>query len=847
MNRNFLHIVLLITLACGSGTFSWGQELQEFQKMYEEADFSFQRGEGLSLVPEIQELIQEAKGDTFLVIRTNAQLLLARIFRLENNSTSALRYFIEASEGFRKDTLREQYAKVQAELGAYYQELGATEEAIKSLRESYRFARMTAHENQIAEFGHALAQLYLENKELDSAMVFWKESLKISENQENFSRALEILSELAQTSLDLGENRKALTYNLRMLTLSQQIGDTQQEAHAYNNTGYTLYQIGEPHAALDNFEKALEIDRNQGNLPELIARDLSNIGIAYHALERESEAINTLLSSSELYKKTKDDAGLARNYHLIASIYLLQKDYHNAGVYLDKAFELVRNREDLAEIAQEVYETASSMAQERNDFQLALDYYREHLRLKDSLLIVNKIEEENRIKEAANIKDTEERLRQIIGDQQKNELTLIRLELEKESKDQMISLMEQESQLQAALQREESLENARKLQALEAERERLISLGQANEIVALQQNQKLQEMALEEKSREEILRKQEIKNLERDKALQESQLAVIESRRKYLYAIGGILVLVLLFMLIAYFLNRRANRRLAEKNKAIEKNRRELSQALDQLKSTQGQLVQKEKMASLGQLTAGIAHEINNPVNFISGGISALKRNLDDIKEVLEKFGEITPENAKEVLEEVKELKAELEYEEILTEIDDLSNSISQGATQTSSIVKGLRTFSRLDEGDLKFTDLHENIDSTLVMLRNQYRDRIEIKRLYGKIPQVQCYPGKLNQVFMNLLANAIHAIPEKGWIAIETRQVAEQVEVKIIDSGKGMPEEVRQKIFDPFFTTKDVGEGTGLGLAITLGIIQDHKAEVDVESEVGKGTTFTLKLPIKQ
>lgn len=847
MKRISLHIVFVTSLMLGSITFSWGQESLEFEKIYREADSIYRLGPPLNLIPLLRELIDDAKGDKYLVLRGKSQLLLARIFKLENNSTSALRYYIEASEGYRNDTLRKEYIEVQAELGGYYRELGAIEEAIKCLRESYRFAKENSYTEELAEFSQTLAQLYVEYKEPDSAMIFWKESLNIREQQENYPKSLEILSELAQTSLDIGQNRGALTYNLRMLKLSQQMGDAKAEANAYNNTGYTLYQIGEPHAALDNFEKALAIDRNEGNEPNLIARDLSNMGIAYHALEREGEAISALLSSSELYKEEGDDFGLARNYHLLASIYLLDKDYHNAGVYLDQAFELVKGREDLAEISQDLYATASSMAQERNDFQLALDYYREHLRLKDSLVIVNKIQEENRIKEAATIKNTEERLRKIIGDQQKNELTLIRLELEKESKDQMISLMEQESQLQAALQREENLENARTLQALQAERERLISLGQANEITTLQQNQKLQEMVLQEKSQEEILRKKEIENLERDKALQDSQLAVIEGRRKYLYAIGAILILGLLFSLIAFFLNRRANKRLAEKNEAIEKSRLELSHTLDQLKSTQGKLVQSEKMASLGQLTAGIAHEINNPINFISGGISALKRNMDDIKEVLEKFGEITPENAKEVLKEVEELKEEIEYEDILTEVDDLSQSISQGANQTASIVKGLRTFSRLDEGDLKFADLHENIDSTLVMLRSQYKDRVEIKKSYGDLPPVQCYSGKLNQVFMNLLVNAIHAIPEKGWIAIETEQIGEYAQVKIQDSGKGMPEEVRKKIFDPFFTTKDVGEGTGLGLAITLGIIQDHKADIQVESEVGKGTTFTLKLPIKQ
>ncbi|NJO03033.1 MAG: HAMP domain-containing histidine kinase [Bacteroidia bacterium] len=165
-------------------------------------------------------------------------------------------------------------------------------------------------------------------------------------------------------------------------------------------------------------------------------------------------------------------------------------------------------------------------------------------------------------------------------------------------------------------------------------------------------------------------------------------------------------------------------------------------------------------MASLGQLTAGIAHEINNPINFVYAGINSLKTNINDLLEILSAYEEVTPDNAGEKLREVLELKEDIEYDEVLDEVNDLIESIKRGAERTTEIVKGLRTFSRLDEDDIKMADLHENLDATLSILRNHYKNRVEVLKQYGDIPAIECYPGKLNQVFMNILSNAIQAIP---------------------------------------------------------------------------------------
>jgi len=272
----------------------------------------------------------------------------------------------------------------------------------------------------------------------------------------------------------------------------------------------------------------------------------------------------------------------------------------------------------------------------------------------------------------------------------------------------------------------------------------------------------------------------------------------------------------------------------------------------ESLKSTQGQLVQSEKMASLGVLTAGIAHEINNPVNFIFAGTEALQTHIEELLEVLEKYTEldnISPQEFSNKIQEINDLKEEIELEEDFSE-DTLSllADVRTGAIRITEIVKGLRTFSRLDEDASKLVSLEESIDSTLVILRNKYKNRIEIIKNYGaNIPKVECYPGKLNQVFMNLLANAIQAIEAEGKIYITTQLYEEHhIRISIRDTGAGIPEEVKNRIFEPFFTTKEVGEGTGLGLSISHGIIEKHEGKISVESEEGKGTEFSIILPLK-
>lgn len=272
---------------------------------------------------------------------------------------------------------------------------------------------------------------------------------------------------------------------------------------------------------------------------------------------------------------------------------------------------------------------------------------------------------------------------------------------------------------------------------------------------------------------------------------------------------------------------------------------KELKEAYDELNATHSQLVLSEKMASLGQLTAGIAHEINNPINFVYAGINALDKNIEHSLKLTELYTSMNGGQNVDLLNQIKELNQRVNFDELKIDIRSLIKDIRIGATRTAEIVKGLRNFSRLDEAERKMANIHEGIDSTLILLRNQISDHIQlIKKFDENISLIYCYPGQLNQVFMNLLSNAIHAIDDKGKIEITTINADEHVEIHFKDSGVGIPEEVREKIFDPFFTTKDVGEGTGLGLSISYGIIEKHNGSIKVESKEGKGTKFVISLP---
>jgi signal transduction histidine kinase len=279
----------------------------------------------------------------------------------------------------------------------------------------------------------------------------------------------------------------------------------------------------------------------------------------------------------------------------------------------------------------------------------------------------------------------------------------------------------------------------------------------------------------------------------------------------------------------------------------------DLNKAMDDLKQTQAQLVDSEKMASLGQLTAGIAHEINNPINFVTSNVNPLKRDVEILMDAVNTIENVGLSDAPfpEKQKQIEEYKEEIDFDYLKIEIAHLLKGINEGASRTAEIVKGLRVFSRLDEDDLKKADINEGLDSTLVIVNNQLTNKIQLVKEYGNLPLIECYPGKLNQVFLNIITNAIHAINKRygnepnGILKISTSCNEKSIFIKIEDNGTGMDENTKKKIFEPFFTTKEVGEGTGLGMSIAYNTIKKHNGQIYVNTTVGVGTEFILDIPI--
>ncbi len=275
----------------------------------------------------------------------------------------------------------------------------------------------------------------------------------------------------------------------------------------------------------------------------------------------------------------------------------------------------------------------------------------------------------------------------------------------------------------------------------------------------------------------------------------------------------------------------------------------ELKQLNSRLSDAQDKLVQSEKLASIGQLAAGVAHEINNPIGFIFSNFGTLERYLADLFQMLAAYEEAeatlagTPTGAR-----LKALRDKVELDFLKEDIPSLMRESKDGITRVRNIVQNLKDFSRVDTSqEWVLADLHHGLDSTLNIVNNEIKYKAEVMKAYGELPDVECLPSELNQVFMNLLVNAAHAIQtERGTIVIRTGTEQEHVWVEIEDDGAGIAKENLGRIFDPFFTTKPVGKGTGLGLSLAYGIVKKHFGQIDVFSQVGVGTRFRVTLPVR-
>jgi two-component system NtrC family sensor kinase len=283
----------------------------------------------------------------------------------------------------------------------------------------------------------------------------------------------------------------------------------------------------------------------------------------------------------------------------------------------------------------------------------------------------------------------------------------------------------------------------------------------------------------------------------------------------------------------------------------LEASNADLEKAYRDLQTAHSQMLQQEKMASIGQLAAGVAHEINNPLAFIISNLGTFEEYSRELAEFhraqetpLRNLAAELPGN--DALMELNRLRETSDIEFILDDIKQIVAESLDGGTRMKEIVQNLKSFARLDEEEYKMADLNQGLENTLNIVWNELKYKATITKSYGNLPETMCNPGQLNQVFMNLLINAAQAIEHKGQIDIKTRQEADAVIIEIADTGCGIPADKLNRIFEPFFTTKEVGKGTGLGLSIAYDIVEKHGGEIAVQSRPGHGSRFTVSLPIR-
>ncbi|MBC8044024.1 MAG: HAMP domain-containing histidine kinase [Rhizobacter sp.] len=330
--------------------------------------------------------------------------------------------------------------------------------------------------------------------------------------------------------------------------------------------------------------------------------------------------------------------------------------------------------------------------------------------------------------------------------------------------------------------------------------------------------------------------------------------------------IGALFLCLLVFALMAIRLTtslrkrdsliRENTRKILDQNELITQEKNKVDQLLVQVQSAQRHLVQSEKMSAIGQMVAGIAHELNTPIGYVSSNVALVQERFASISTLLENSlgvqESIFAGNLEEALAQMQHISGATngtiaELQETVSRTDQLFTGANTGLTQMTNLVRSMRNFSRLDEAEKKQVDINEGIRSSMLMVGHMLKDKnVEVYADYGQLPLTDCYPAQLNQVFLNLIVNAIHAVEQRPDGAVEIKTISQDrwVVVQIKDNGTGIPLEARDKIFDPFFTTKPVGQGTGLGLSIAYDIISQHRGQITFDSEIGKGTTFTVKIP---
>ncbi|MCU0341767.1 MAG: ATP-binding protein [Spirosomaceae bacterium] len=631
---------------------------------------------------------------------------------------------------------------------------------------------------------------------------------------------MQILNLLANEYFIMGQLRESAQVQQKLILLAKKHDDSLSVSSHLMDLGRLYFNEEKFSAALNLYMEALRLRERYGARKSSIALVYTHIGRVYAQLNDLQAAEKYLQKAYQIKAEAKDTIALGMIHVSMAEVYRRAKKYELAEKNFQRDIPKRLQNNNL-EGVMECYRGLTDLYTDWKKYDQAVYFCEQNLRLARQL---NRKRVEGRLMlRLANLYEKQN------NPQKANELyqkmglkvgQIHSLPLQRDTYQKLSTLNARAGNFEAAYQY---------LQRVNA----------LNDSIMDENSQKL---LSELRAKFEVEQKEhEIAELDRQNKAQEQQ-------RKLLLL--GIATLSLLALGVIYLniSRRKAFQKLAQEQRQTQQLLTEKEQLLQNLHHTQLHLVQSEKMASLGLLTAGVAHELNNPIGYINASVSALKMDFLELNPVRIKL--LALEQSQNLTQDVQAILDDLEKMDatyLFEEMGKLMQSIENGTQRTTEIVAGLRTFSR-DTGDAYLPAyLHEGIDSALTLLNHKRNEKLLIHKNYGDLPPVSCQFSKINQVFLNLLDNAIQAVGEAGEIFIQTWQEGQFACVAIRDTGKGMDEATQKRVFEPFFTTKEVGKGTGLGLSISYAIVQQHRGSIEVSSQPNVGTTFTIKLPIAQ
>ncbi|WP_461588549.1 tetratricopeptide repeat-containing sensor histidine kinase [Winogradskyella sp.] len=684
----------------------------------------------------------------------------------------------------------------------------------------YKFARAKNIKKEIAKAINHKGVIYFGMGDLDNAIQKFTEAL-------NEFKKIEAKKESAWAYGNIGAiYQKQGKYNEARFNIEQSIKVYEEATNKddrvspYNNLGVIAMAQGNFANAIKNYTKALEIAR-QLKLEREEALVLNNIGEVYYDIDDPDKALEYYFEGIAVLNAINDQASKQETLINIGRVFSDRKDYQTAIEYVNKALRIqqkVGNKDGLSDS----YLFLGKIYAQKSDLQNAYNYYLKSLVLNEEIGLKRR--------ESAAL----------------NGLTSVAIK-QGDSSQLKGNAVFQKSKYNAALSTgKKALKTAKSIGAIKELREAYYNLFKIYEFInedseALKMYKlyvSSRDSLLSESNQREIIKEEFKYNYERqmaaDKALSDERLKQEKYKRGVLNIGIVALIIVIAFILYRYQITL--------------KQRKLIQSTLTDLQQTQNQLVQSEKMAALGILTTGIAHEINNPINFIKGSNDALKTIFNDVTKLMRDIDSLPKDdkNAKENYNALLEILSQYNLKEIKEVIPEFIEGLNIGVDRTANITKGLMLYSHKENEAFSQSNLHENIDSALTLLKFNYKNKLDVIKDYdSSIKTILCSPSGLNQVFTNILSNAIYATPENGVITITTKRLNDKVKIFIKDTGHGIPNDIKNRIFDPFFTTKETGKGTGLGLSICQGIINNHNGTMELESEEGKGTEFIITLPI--